>query len=100
MARTIKNSTPKAAAGETMHRAFDHVLIIMFENEYRQYVLQNPYMRRLARQGIQLGNFHGVMHPSQTNYIASIAGELCNITSDDPPTSPLDQRTIVDLIEE
>jgi hypothetical protein len=39
-------------------------------------VLGNPYMRRLARQGIQLGNYFGVMHPSQTNYIASIAGRV------------------------
>ena len=80
-------------------RAFDHILIIMFENQYRGYVLGNPYMRRLARQGVQLGNYFGVMHPSQTNYIASIAGELCNVTSDDRPPL-LAQRTIVDLIEE
>src|SRR5262245_12417021 len=78
-------------------RAFDHILIIMFENQYRGYVLGNPYMRRLARQGIQLGNYFGVMHPSQTNYIAAIAGELCNVTNDDQPPL-LAQRTIVDLI--
>ena len=71
----------------------------MFENQYRGYVLGNPYMRRLARAGIQLGNCFGVMHPSQTNYIASIAGELCNVTSDDTPPL-LDQRTIIDLLEE
>jgi hypothetical protein len=88
----------KIGAGPSA-RAFDHVLIIMFENMYRGYVLANPYMRRLARQGIQLGNYFGVMHPSQTNYIASIAGELCNVTSDERP-SLLTQRTIVDLIEE
>jgi hypothetical protein len=80
-------------------RAFDHVLVLMFENQYRGYVLNNPYMRRLARSGCQLGNYFGVMHPSQTNYIASIAGSLCNVTSDlRPPV--LDDRTIVDLIEE
>ncbi|HWA85951.1 MAG TPA: alkaline phosphatase family protein [Opitutus sp.] len=72
----------------------------MFENQYRSYVLANPYFRGLARQGIELANFHGVMHPSQTNYIASIAGELCNFSSDDPPTPPAPQRTIADLIEE
>lgn len=83
----------------TSRRAFDHVLIIMFENQYRSYVLQNPYMRRLAREGIQLANFFGVMHPSQTNYIASIAGGLCNVTSDGAPPL-LDDRTIVDLIED
>ena len=87
------------AAGSLSGRAFDHVLIIMFENQYRGYVLGNPYMRRLARRGIQLGNYFGVMHPSQTNYIALIAGELCNVTSDDRPPL-LTQPTIVDLIEE
>ncbi|MGE3802671.1 MAG: alkaline phosphatase family protein [Candidatus Kapaibacterium sp.] len=86
-------------SGET-ERAFDHVLLIMFENQYRGYVMANPYMRRLAKQGIQLQNFFGVMHPSQTNYIASTAAELCNVTSDDRPTPTLSQRTIVDLIEE
>lgn len=82
-----------------MTRAFDRILIIMFENQYRDYVMANPYMRGLAREGIDMANFHGVMHPSQTNYIASIAGELCNVTDDNSP-GLLTQRTIVDLIEE
>ena len=82
-----------------MQRAFERILIIMFENQYREYVMANPYMQGLARQGIDLDNFHGVMHPSQTNYIASIAGELCNVTNDDFP-GLMGQRTIVDLIEE
>lgn len=80
-------------------RAFDHILILMFENQYRSYVMKNPYMRRLARQGIQLSNFFGIMHPSQTNYIASAAGALCNVSSDGvPPLSS--ERTLVDLLEE
>src|SRR6267378_2294755 len=88
-----------SGSGLVSSRAFDHVLAIMFENQYRGYVLGNPYMRRLVRQGIQLGNYFGVMHPSQTNYIASIAGELCNVTNDDRPPL-LSQRTIVDVLEE
>ena len=95
--RNFSNSAE--AVGGANNRAFDHVLIIMFENQYRGYVMGNPYMRRLAQQGIQLGSCFGVMHPSQTNYISSIAGELCNVTSDDRPPL-LDQRTIVDLLEE
>ncbi|WNZ60931.1 alkaline phosphatase family protein [Myxococcus sp. MxC21-1] len=71
----------------------------MLENQYRGYVMKNPYFKKLAQQGICLSNSFGVMHPSQTNYIASIAGELCNVTFDVPPP-PLPQRTIVDLIEE
>ncbi|MGA9994542.1 MAG: alkaline phosphatase family protein [Pyrinomonadaceae bacterium] len=80
-------------------RAFDHVLIIMFENQYRSYMMENAYFRGLAAQGINMHNYFGVMHPSQTNYIASIAGELCNVTDDERPPL-LKQRTIVDLIEE
>ena len=79
-------------------RAFDHVLIIMFENEYRGYVMENEYMRNLAAQGIELTGSFGVMHPSQTNYIASISGELCGVNDDNQPP-PLPQKTIVDLIE-
>jgi hypothetical protein len=64
-------------------RPFDHVVIIMFENEYRSYVRENAYMDALAGQGLDLTASFGVMHPSNTNYVASIAGEICNI-SDDP----------------
>jgi hypothetical protein len=81
-------------------RAFGRVLVLMFENQYRSYVLENPFFRRLARQGIELGNYNGVMHPSQTNYLATVAGELCGVTEDDPPPTLLTQRTIVDLLEE
>lgn len=82
-------------------RVFDHVLIIVMENEYRSYVMRNPFMRALARKGIELANHFGVMHPSQTNYVSSVAGELCNITYDWPPYPPLlPQRTIANLLEE
>jgi hypothetical protein len=54
------------AAGPPSGRAFDHIMIILFENQYRGYVLGNPYMRRLARRGIQLGNYHGVGAPVAT----------------------------------
>lgn len=78
-------------------RPFNHVLLIMFENQYREYVMENAYFRGLATRGIELGGMHGVFHPSQTNYIASVAGELCNVSSDE--RYELDQPTIVDLLE-
>ena len=81
------------------NRSFDHVLIIMFENMYRSYIMQNDYFRSLAQQGIDMRNYFGVMHPSQTNYISSIAAELCNVVDDERP-DPLPQRTIIDLMEE
>ncbi len=99
----------KATTGD---RVFDHVVIIMFENEYRNYVRQNPYMRELAEKGIDLANYFGVMHPSNTNYVASIAGETCNITADPSyltlmpgapsviAPAPLTPLTIVDRIRQ
>ncbi|MEE8200420.1 MAG: alkaline phosphatase family protein [Candidatus Acidoferrales bacterium] len=83
-----------------MPRPFDHILIVMFENEYRSYVIQNPYMRWLAGQGIDMANYHGVMHPSQPNYVASIAGELCNISNDIAPNAISSiYQTLVDLMQ-
>jgi len=82
------------------NRVFDHVFIIMLENQYRSYVMENEYFKGLSRQGIDMANYFGVMHPSQTNYISSLAAELCNMTDDDPPPNGLlTQDTIVDLIE-
>ncbi|NQZ11003.1 MAG: hypothetical protein HRT35_27940, partial [Algicola sp.] len=78
---------------------FDHIIIIMLENQYLGDVLNNEIMQGFAKKGILLNNSYGVMHPSQTNYIASIAGNLCGVTDDVIPNSKLTQKTIVDLIE-
>jgi hypothetical protein len=94
-------------------RAFERVVIIVFENEFRSYVMANPFMRALAAQGIELANYFGVMHPSNTNYVASLAGEICNVSQDplyytflpapvkpQPGPEPFSQKTIVDSIAE
>ena len=93
-------------------RVFDHVVIIMFENEYRSYVMENPFMAQLATQGLDLSNYFGVKHPSHTNYIATISGETWN-TVQDPlyysigvanpianPPAPLAGPTVVDQLVE
>lgn len=82
-----------------MARAFEKILIVMFENQYRSYVMENPYMRKLARAGCSMNNYFGAFHPSQTNYLASIAGEICGVSNDTPPPSPLPQTTLVGLMQ-
>ncbi len=82
-----------------MKKVFDKVLIVMFENQYRSYVMQNPYMRKLAAAGCNLKNAFGVFHPSQTNYLASISGEVCGVTDDTPPANPLMQETVTNLMQ-
>ncbi len=84
---------------KNFNRVFDHVFIIMFENQYRSYVMENEYFHGLSKQGIDMANYFGVMHPSQTNYISSLAAELCNMTDDEAPATLLPQDTMVDLIE-
>ena len=82
-----------------MKKVFDKVLIVMFENQYRSYVMQDPYMKKLLAAGCNMNNYFGVFHPSQTNYLASISGEVCGVTDDTPPASPLMQETITNLMQ-
>jgi hypothetical protein len=82
-----------------MNKPFDRVITVMFENQYRSYVAQNPFFKKLALAGADMTNYFGVFHPSQTNYLASLAGEVCAVTDDSPPIKPLMQETLVDLLE-
>ena len=82
-----------------MKKPFDRVITVMFENQYRNYVISNPFLKKLATAGADMTNYFGVFHPSQTNYIASLAGEVCGITNDTVPTTPLTQETLVDSLE-
>lgn len=82
-----------------MKKPFNRVITIMFENQYRSYVMQNAFMKKLASAGADMTNYFGAFHPSQTNYIASLTGEICSVTNDTPPAKPLMQETLVDLLE-
>lgn len=82
-----------------MKKPFNRIITVMFENQYRNYVIQNPFLKKLAAAGADMTNYFGAFHPSQTNYLASFAGEICGVTNDTPPASPLLQETLVDLLE-
>ena len=82
-----------------MKRVFNRIIVVMFENQYRSYVMQDPFMKKLAAAGANMTNYFGAFHPSQTNYLASLAGEICAVTNDEPPQVPLLQLTLVDLLE-
>src|SRR5215510_9890549 len=78
-------------------KAFDRVFIVMFENQLADNVMQNAYMKGLATDGIYLYNYHGVAHPSQPNYIASIAGSTMGVSDDS--LNDLEGDNIVDMLE-
>lgn len=82
-----------------MNQPFERILIVMFENQYRSYVMQDRFMQKLTKAGADMSNYFGAFHPSQTNYIASLAGEVCAKTNDIPPIEPLKQKNLVDLME-
>lgn len=83
-----------------MTRPFDRIITVMMENQYRSYVMQDPFMRRLARAGMSLTNSFGCFHPSQTNYLAALAGEVCGVTNDTAPSAALPQRILTDQLRE
>ncbi|SRR5258707_2383406 len=80
-----------------MTTVFERVLIIMLENQLVDAVMGNAFMKELASQGAFLGKYFGVAHPSQPNYIASIAGLPMGVTDDSK--QDIAGATIVDLLE-
>jgi len=53
---------------------FDHVLIIVFENQDYADVIADPYFASLAERGALFTDFHGLFHPSYSNYLAMVSG--------------------------
>ena len=53
---------------------FDHVILIVLENQDAATVIRIPYMDSLAKRGALFRNYHAVAHPSYPNYLAMIAG--------------------------
>jgi hypothetical protein len=93
-----------------MTRFFEHVAIVMLENASRGLVLQNAYMKSLLEKGVFLSNATGVTHPSQPNYVLTMAGDTFGINGDDSfwvapypttedPNSQPPVTSIVDLLE-
>ena len=73
------------AAVVSGQRHFDHVVIVVLENEDAERVDAVPYMRSLAQQGFSLRNYHGVAHPSYPNYLALVSGQTF-VDDEDPRT--------------
>lgn len=66
-----------------MGKVFERVITVFLENSMRSSVLSNPYINGLRKKGVFMTNAQGVTHPSQPNYIASIAGDTMGIVDDD-----------------
>ena len=62
------------AEGPVVEGKFDKVLIIVLENEDYAAATHNEILRGIAKRGVLLTNFHGLFHPSYSNYLAMISG--------------------------
>jgi len=56
-------------------KSFDRFVTIWMENTDFSAAKNDPNLAWLATKGITLGNYYGVTHPSEPNYIASISGD-------------------------
>lgn len=57
-------------------------------------------MRALAARGISLTKFYGLTHPSQPNYLASVAGDYFGLNHDEYVEVDAKVFTLVDLLED
>lgn len=67
---------------------FDHVLIVIMENEDQERIIGNPeapYINSLARAGANFTDAHAVTHPSQPNYLALFSGSTQGVTDNSCP---------------
>ncbi len=65
-----------------MGKVFERVVVVFLENTMRSSALANPYLNSLRKKGVFMTNAQGVTHPSQPNYIATIAGDTMGILDD------------------
>lgn len=62
-------------------------------------MILDSYITDLKREGILLTKYYAHTHPSQPNYIASIAGDYFGLNNDLPVHIPDNVSTVVDLLD-
>jgi phosphatidylinositol-3-phosphatase len=81
--------------------AFDHVVVIVFENKETASVLGNraaPTFNSYGRRYATLTRYYGVTHPSLPNYLALVSGSTQGITTD-CTDCVVDTQSLADTIQ-
>ena len=93
-------AAPAAPKHPSKVQHLQHVFVIMMENTGIEALLGNPHAPWI-NQAVQTygvaGNYYGVTHPSQPNYIAATAGTRAGVPNDNDVT--VDLPNIVDQLE-
>jgi hypothetical protein len=96
---TATPRAPQRGAPWQPPRRFEHVLMVVLENQDYDTVVRHPYFRALARRGTLFTHFNGLFHPSYANYLALVGGRFFGTIKDDQKDIPRSERTIADLLE-
>jgi hypothetical protein len=86
-------------AAPPVGKHFDHVVIVVMENEGTDQALADPYISSLSRRAAWFPRYYAITHPSFPNYLAIVAGTTFGIDTDHRP-APLKGATIADRLEE
>jgi hypothetical protein len=91
----------RGAAAVQPAPAFEHVVVVVFENKEVSSVLGSPSaptFNSYARAYATLTRYYGVTHPSLPNYLALVSGSTQGITSDCVSCN-VDARSLADTVE-
>ena len=102
---SFAQNVPTGASPAPPPKHFDHVLIVVLENQNYESAIRNDLMKSLAQKGAIFSNFGNLYHYSYPNYLAMIAGSDFGthkplLFSDNQRTFNHDSehRTIADLL--
>ena len=93
-------AAPAARPDSPNVQHLQHVFVIMMENTGIEALLNNPnapWINQAVQTYGVAGNYYGVTHPSQPNYIAATAGTRAGVPDDNDVT--VDLPNIVDQLE-
>jgi acid phosphatase len=102
---SFAQNTPTGASAPPPLKHFDHVLIVVLENQDYESAIKNDLFKSLAQRGATFSNFGNLYHYSYPNYLAMIAGSdfgkhTLQLFSDNQKTfnDDSEHRTIADLL--
>ena len=87
-----------ASAAQPAGRHFDHLVIVVMENQGTREALADDNIASLAKRGAWFPNYRALAHPSLPNYLAMVAGSTFGVAADHV-SAPIKAPTIVDRLE-
>jgi hypothetical protein len=87
-----------ASAAPPAGRHFDHVVIVVLENQGVREALADANIAALAKRGAWFPNYRALAHPSLPNYLAMVGGSTFGVEADYMST-PIRSPSIADRLE-